>query len=567
MRVVSVLALTLFVSPLHAQDREAPQYPSFDCEVARTHEIKPHRRTIPTVGARTGFNQLRLTLIVSPNGEVLQSDGGGDPNALKFWPQLQGEVNKWKFTPFEKDGKPVTAEIEEYLDLVPPERLPKRHVAAPILKPNSRIEITLQRTGCYGSCPGYTVTVSSDGIVFEGRSFVVASGRHTDSAAAGDVQKLAKRFIAADFYSMDAEYRAAVTDNPTYVLSIDIDGRKKVVEDYVGQWEGMPAIITDFEQEVDAFARTERWIEGSDGLASALQDERFNFHTLEAQAMLREAATRGKVSTVRELLAAGVPLDPLPAPKPDGPDGGTLPAHGGWLTFAGRQPEVLQILIDAKASKDDQIDKDLALVNAARSGEVAAARALIAYGANPNADLSKRMVSENAADMEIETSAAGSLLIYAAASGDPEMIREILQYHPKLEGRDREGKTALFAAAEYGYGDKKGARVQCVRILAEAGADINARDAEGNTPLHETVLTDVEEELLRLGADVNARNNDGETPIFTTYDDHAIALFIQHGADLTIQDNDGRTVFDAAKGKGPLRQEALRVAVQKQNQP
>jgi ankyrin repeat protein len=114
---------------------------------------------------------------------------------------------------------------------------------------------------------------------------------------------------------------------------------------------------------------------------------------------------------------------------------------------------------------------------------------------------------------------------------------------------------------------KKGARVQCVRILAEAGVDINARDAEGNTPLHETVLTDVEEELLRLGADVNARNNDGETPIFTTCDDHAIALFIQHGADLTIQDNEGRTVFDAAKGKGPLRQEALRIAVQKQNQP
>ena len=32
MRVVSVLALTLFVTPLHAQDREAPQYPSFDYE-------------------------------------------------------------------------------------------------------------------------------------------------------------------------------------------------------------------------------------------------------------------------------------------------------------------------------------------------------------------------------------------------------------------------------------------------------------------------------------------------------------------------------------------------------
>lgn len=35
---------------------------------------------------------------------------------------------------------------------------------------------------------------------------------------------------------------------------------------------------------------------------------------------------------------------------------------------------------------------------------------------------------------------------------------------------------------------------------------------QGNTPLHETFLTDVEEELLKLGANVNARNNDGAPP-------------------------------------------------------
>jgi len=105
MRVVSVLALILFVSPLHAQDREAPQYPCFDYQVARTHEIKAHRRSIPMVGVRSGFNQLRLTLMVSPNGEVLQSDAGGDPNALKFWPQLQGEVNKMEIQPFREGRK------------------------------------------------------------------------------------------------------------------------------------------------------------------------------------------------------------------------------------------------------------------------------------------------------------------------------------------------------------------------------------------------------------------------------------------------------------------------------
>lgn len=461
MRTIIALACLLSSVFLQESDDKKHSNPSFDYEVARGHEVKPHRRTIPLKGVRPGFNQLRLTLIVSPAGDVASADASGQAEILKFWPQLQDEVRLWKFIPFERNGKPVTAEVEEYIDLVPPERLPKHHVPAPTVRPNSRVAITLARTGCFGSCPSYTVTVSTEGITFDGGGFVVAAGKHRDNVDADEVRTLAKRFVAADFYSMAANYRASVTDNPTYVLTIAIDGRKKEVEDYVGQWEGMPAVITELEDEVDAFGRTQRWVDGKDELVSALREEKFNFETFDAQVMLKEAASRGETATVREFLDAGVPLEPKPAPKPEDPSMG-VPFEGvGWLNAASHHPETLQVFIDALASKKDQNDKDLALAGAARSGSLQAARALIGYGANPNADLSELTVIESAGGMTLGAPGAGSVLIYAAESGNPEMVREILRYNPKLEQRDREGKTAVFAAGEYRYEVEETARGMC----------------------------------------------------------------------------------------------------------
>jgi Domain of unknown function (DUF6438) len=167
-------------------------------------------------------------------------------------------VRRWKFEPFKRHGKAVIAEVEEYMDLVPPGRMPKKHVAPPVIPPDSKIRITLERTPCFGTCPGYTVTVATDGIVFNSRRFVAVTGTRTDTADTSDVRRLAEKFAAADFYSMDDEYIAGVTDNPTYIVSIEIDGQRKKVLDYAGSSEGMPAVITELEDEVDALARTER---------------------------------------------------------------------------------------------------------------------------------------------------------------------------------------------------------------------------------------------------------------------------------------------------------------------
>ena len=99
------------------------------------------------------------------------------------------------------------------------------------------------------------------------------------------------------------------------------------------------------------------------------------------------------------------------------------------------------------------------------------------------------------------------------------------------------------------------------------GQAVDARDKDGYTLLHKTYLIDVQEELLRLGADVNARNFNGETSIFTNMNTKSIPLFLQHGADLTIRNNHGETVIEAQKGRGPDWDEALRKATAEVEHP
>jgi hypothetical protein len=288
------------------QSQNQPAYSSYDYQIARSHAIEPRRWTFPIEGVRSGARQIHLKLIVSSTGDVTDVQASGGPEAMKLFPQVEGEIRTWKFMPFEKNGKAETAEVEEYIRLVPPERIPANHVTAPVVRPDSKVSITLKRLPCYGMCASYSVTVSTDGIIFEGYGFVVAPGKHIETADANEVRKLAKKFVTADFYSMEAKYSSMATDMPTYTLSIDVDGDKMMVLDYVGEEVGMPAVISELERDVDGFARTKRWIEGDEGLVQALKAEGFNFQSAEAQEMLKQAERRGKTATVQELVTAGV---------------------------------------------------------------------------------------------------------------------------------------------------------------------------------------------------------------------------------------------------------------------
>jgi hypothetical protein len=121
--------------------------------------------------------------------------------------------------------------------------------------------ITLDRGVCFGFCPDYTVTISGDGqVTYEGRRFVNIVGMRSATIPAADVQALLRRFEQIGFERLRDEYRAQVTDLPTYTVTLERNGRRKSVLDYGGLSAGMPQSVRDLQDEIDRVAGTAQWV-------------------------------------------------------------------------------------------------------------------------------------------------------------------------------------------------------------------------------------------------------------------------------------------------------------------
>jgi hypothetical protein len=185
----------------------------------------------------------------------------------------------------------------------------------------SKIEITLQRSACYGVCPEYEVTIHGDGrVIFTASAShgfaeilhqgVVWPGTHEDRIDPRTVAALFKQFQKAGFFDLRSSYRAAILHGATYVLTVDTGRRHKSVEDYVGQQAGMPRVVTELEDAVDKVAGTDRWLRGT-GLIAWLEGQHFDFHSPEAAQLAVSGANsrRADEAMVPALIDHGAPLD------------------------------------------------------------------------------------------------------------------------------------------------------------------------------------------------------------------------------------------------------------------
>ena len=267
---------------------------------------------------------------------------------------------------------------------------------------------------------------------------------------------------------------------------------------------------------------------------------------------LHEAVEQGDVEMVKILVAAGADVN----------------AEGFMsrtpLTLAAEEgaTEIMQILLGSGPSADtsaDGEDKEAAstpsigseaLYTAVEKGDHEMVRLLVEAGADVNAaegfggntplheaveqgdvEMVKILVAAGA-DVNAEGFMSRTPLTLAAEEGATEIMQILLGSGPDADtpadGEDKEaastpsiGSEALYTAVEKGDHEM-------VRLLVEAGADVNAAEGfGGNTPLHEAVEQgDVEmvKILVAAGADVNAEGFMSRTPLTLAAEDGATEI-------------------------------------------
>ena len=136
------------------------------------------------------------------------------------------------------------------------------------------------------------------------------------------------------------------------------------------------------------------------------------------------------------------------------------------------------------------------------------------------------------------------------ATGDGEIVKELLQvWKANVNVQDDNGWSPLHYACSSG-------EQHIVQILLEGGATVDIVDNKGSTPLLTACCTEegvvslsTIDDLLEAGADVNAQNAIGRTPLQSATifgNAEIVKRLLEAGADASLGDDEGATPFDFA---------------------
>jgi uncharacterized protein len=148
---------------------------------------------------------------------------------------------------------------------------------------------------------------------------------------------------------------------------------------------------------------------------------------------------------------------------------------------------------------------------------------LLAHGADPNAVLKTPSLQRAHTPGEPTLNTGTTPLMRAAKNGDAAAIRLLVEHGADPNARQKNGSTALMLAAGLGRGTgaftkdyaTEAELLDAVKVLIAAGANVNAVDDAGETPLHfgAQASDDIVKYLAEKGATLDVKDKKGRTPV------------------------------------------------------
>jgi TonB family protein len=433
-------------------------------------------------------------------------------------------VRQWEYKPFTENGKARETAVDVTLDF-PSNRPVHPPLPFPEVKDLKAVTITLSR----GS---YSLKITGDGTIeYDGVGSVCVEGKHHGRISEEDVRALLQNFRTAKYFSLDDEYGGTATDSYTTVSSITIGGQKKRIE----YMDGAPLELSGLEDAIDTASHSRKWVSCNAETVPALRAEGINPRTYEqANAALLVGATYyGNADAVRDLIDAdtNVHVHDFNGKTP--------------LMIAAMRglPEMVESLLQAGANPSAPDDNGrTVLMYGASSGNADVLQELLRAGAEVNAGSKEGSKEGNTALM--------------AAAGNPELVSILLQAGARVNALGRKKTTALLARSmgelefedlvmgepHADVPDESIDRAKVVRLLLDAGSDVNAKNEDGENALF-TIHDEAVRELIGTKIDIDARSKDGKTALMDTVAAKVGELLVKPGAGLDLTDPDGRTAL------------------------
>ena len=227
------------------------------------------------------------------------------------------------------------------------------------------------------------------------------------------------------------------------------------------------------------------------------------------QAVLADAMQRGDAAAVRSLLAQNADVDARQG------DGATALHWAAYLNDAETAAALIRAGADVDAANDYGVTP---LSLAARNGNAGVISQLLAAGVAPN-------------DPRQTINAGETPLMLAARSGQVDAVQVLADAGADIDARENwNGQSAIMWAGAEGH-------VPVVETLIALDADIRARSNSGATPLLFAARKGsigAVEALLAAGADVNGARPDGATPLLVAVvngHEDLVDLLLAEGAD------------------------------------